>query len=76
LAVGHERQTLVTQGMTAAEVEAALGRPARRVHRGHAPEPIWLDDMTGGGGPMAAFDADFGADGKVASAAGRERAFR
>jgi len=65
--VTHTQEASITAGATAGQVRQALGRPAR-VERflGDAGQ-IWTYNVSGGIDPMAVFEVDFGADGKVAS---------
>jgi hypothetical protein len=67
--VTKAQEALVTKGMSGAEVQSALGRPARIVRYGNEPGPTWTYDVVGaldvGGGEAMVFEIDFGADGRV-----------
>lgn len=76
VAITESREALVKQGMSAAEVEQAVGRPAEKARFLNEPGPLWTYNVTGGVYPMAVFEVDFGADGKVASVIERERMIR
>jgi outer membrane protein assembly factor BamE (lipoprotein component of BamABCDE complex) len=63
--VNPSQQALVTPGMSAAEVQSALGRPARNIKYVNQPGPTFTYLVIGKKDTL--FDVDFGADGKVTS---------
>lgn len=67
--VNHDQEMQINQGMSVAEVHAALGRPEQRIHYGNEPGPTFTYSVAGS--DEALFDVDFDASGKVVSAAER-----
>jgi len=67
--ITQDQEAKVTVGMTAAEVEQNLGRPADIVKYRNAIGPTWIYEVDGATFGMTKFDVDFGSDGRVASAA-------
>jgi outer membrane protein assembly factor BamE (lipoprotein component of BamABCDE complex) len=65
--VRHEQESQVQVGMSQAEVQQALGRPAHVERYRNEPGPTWTYDVIGSQSPPELFEVDFGADGKVAS---------
>jgi outer membrane protein assembly factor BamE (lipoprotein component of BamABCDE complex) len=69
--VTTKQESLVTVGMTADQVQAAIGRPEHVARYLNQPGPTWTYGVAGavgvGGGEAAVFDVDFGADGRVAA---------
>jgi hypothetical protein len=67
--VTKSQEALVTKGMSAAEVQSALGRPSHIARYGNEPGPTWTYDVVGaldvGGGEAMVFEVDFGVDGRV-----------
>ena len=65
-----QRQTAAVKvGMSTTEVQQILGQPSRTNQFRAAPGPSWTYEMFGTPFPWTEFDVDFGADGKVTSAA-------
>jgi outer membrane protein assembly factor BamE (lipoprotein component of BamABCDE complex) len=60
----------VTPGMTAAEVQQVLGRPARNIRYGAEPGRTFTYQVIGK--DYTVFDVDFSADGRVVSTDERE----
>jgi outer membrane protein assembly factor BamE (lipoprotein component of BamABCDE complex) len=65
--VRPEQEGMVKVGMTMAEVEQALGRPARSIKYRTEPGPTWTYNVLVNTMPPTVFEVNFGADGKVAS---------
>jgi hypothetical protein len=65
--ITEAQETKVAVGMTAAEVQQNLGRPARIEQYPYAPGPTWTYEVSGAPFGWTDFDIDFGSDGKVAS---------
>lgn len=66
VSVTESQKTAVKVGMTAAEVEQILGRPAHVVSYRSAPGPTWTYRVFGANPfGMTDFDVSFGADSKV-----------
>ena len=65
--VMRTQENAVEIGMTGAEVQQALGRPARVVTYGNASGPSW-NYYVSGTYFMTEFGVDFGPDGKVVKA--------
>jgi outer membrane protein assembly factor BamE (lipoprotein component of BamABCDE complex) len=65
--VRPEQERMVKVGMTMAEVEQALGRPARNVKYRTEPGPTWTYNVLVNTMPPTVFEVNFSADGKVAS---------
>jgi len=63
------QETKVAVGMSEAEVQQSLGRPADIVKYRNAAGPTWVYGVDGATFGVTEFDVDFGSDGKVASAA-------
>lgn len=63
--VNPSQEALVTPGMSTAEVQLALGRPAQSIKYGNEPGPTFTYQVIGKKDTL--FDVDFGGDGKVAS---------
>ena len=63
--VSHDQETLVKQGMSTAEVQSTLGRPARSIKYGNEPGPTFTYRVVGSEETL--FDVDFDASGKVVS---------
>ena len=65
-----QRQTAAVKvGMSTTEVRQILGQPRRTNQFRAAPGPSWTYEMFGTPFPCTEFDVDFGADGRVTSAA-------
>ena len=64
-------ESAVKVGMTTAEVERALGQPARVITYRDAPGPTWTYHVVGAPFGMTDFDISYGADGKVSYASER-----
>jgi hypothetical protein len=67
--ITQAQESLVSPGMTEAEVRQALGHPAHDVHYRNEPGPTFSYHVLGIEDTL--FDVDFGADGKVASVSER-----
>ena len=69
--VTTKQESLITVGMSADEVQAAIGRPEHIARYLNQPGPTWTYGVVGamgvGGGEAVVFDVDFGADGRVAA---------
>jgi outer membrane protein assembly factor BamE (lipoprotein component of BamABCDE complex) len=74
--VSENRETLIKEGMSTTEVQQALGRPAQMARFGNEPGPTWTYNVIGSPYPMAVFEVDFSADGKVVSTTEREQMIR
>ena len=69
VAITQNEEAKVAVGMTAAEVQQSLGRPADIVKYRSAVGPTWIYEVDGATFGVTQFDVKFGSDGKVASAA-------
>ena len=67
----QSEESAVTVGMASAEVERALGRPARIISYRDAPGPTWTYHVAGAPFGMTDFDISYGADGRVLFASER-----
>lgn len=67
--VTTRQEALVAPGMSATEVQQALGRPASNVHYLHAPGRTYSYRVMATEPTL--FEVDFGADGRVASVSER-----
>ena len=67
--ITQNQEAKVAAGMTAAEVQQSLGRPADIVKYRNAVGPTWIYEVDGATFGVTQFDVEFGSDGKVASAA-------
>ena len=65
--VSRSRETVITIGMNASEVQQLLGRPARAVQYGNAPGPTWTYNVVDGLFGKTEFIIDFGSDERVIS---------
>jgi outer membrane protein assembly factor BamE (lipoprotein component of BamABCDE complex) len=65
--VRPEQEGTVKVGMTMAEVEQALGRPARSIKYRTEPGPTWTYNVLVNTVPPTVVEVNFGADGKVTS---------
>ena len=63
------QEATVAVGMTTAEVQQNLGRPADVVTYPNALGPTWIYEVVGAPFGVTDFDVTFGSDGKVATAA-------
>jgi outer membrane protein assembly factor BamE (lipoprotein component of BamABCDE complex) len=67
--VTTKQENMITAGMTADEVRAAIGRPEHVAKYLNEQGPTWTYAVPGamgvGGGEAVVFDVDFGADGRV-----------
>lgn len=63
------QEALVTPGMTAAQVEQALGHPAVNIHYRNEPGPTFTYHVVGD--TQTVFDVDFNASGVVLSSSER-----
>ena len=68
--INPNQESLVTPGMTAAQVRQALGRPEHRVHYRNEPGMTFTYHVVGGP-EVRLFDVDFDAAGRVASTSER-----
>lgn len=68
--VESSQESLVTPGMSASEVEAVLGHPAKNVQYGNEPGPTFSYRLAGD--QQTLFDVDFDADGKVLAVSERQ----
>jgi predicted phage tail protein len=71
VSVTMSQASSVRTGMTTAEVEQMLGRPAHTVSYRNAPGPTWIYRVIDPTFGMTDFDVSFGADGKVVYASER-----
>ena len=69
--VTHEQESLVKVGMSAGEVQQALGQPARTATLRNQSGPTWTYDVAASW-DHAVFQIDFDGAGKVASVDQRE----
>ena len=67
VSITQAQETRVAVGMTAAEVQQNLGRPANIEKYPYAPGPTWTYEVAGTPFGQTDFNIDFGSDGKVAS---------
>ena len=67
--VTHGQESLVTPGMTEAEVQQALGHPTQDIHYRNEPGPTFTYHVDAVEPTL--FDVDFSADGKVLSTSER-----
>lgn len=65
------QESLITPGMSRAEVQQAIGRPGHDVKYGNEPGPTWTYGVASATGGVTLFDVDFGQDGKVAAVSER-----
>lgn len=65
--ITESQETRVAVGMSTAEVQQNLGRPADIVKYRNASGPTWTYEVVGAPFGMTDFDVNFGSDGKVAS---------
>lgn len=63
----QSQEAKVAVGMSTAEVQQILGRPADIVKYRNEPGPTWIYEVIGAPFGMTEFDVDFGSDGRVAS---------
>jgi hypothetical protein len=67
VSITASQETRVVVGMSTAEVEQNLGRPADIVKYPYAAGPTWTYEVVGSTFGVTDFDVTFGSDGKVAS---------
>ena len=65
VSITQSDEASVKVGMTTADVEQVLGRPARVVNYRTAPGPTWTYHVIAAPFGMTDFEVSFGADGKV-----------
>lgn len=66
-----DRIALIKPGMTQAEVQQALGRPARTQHYSLSQSTTWTYDVDPLAAEQVIFDVDFDAQGRVAASGER-----
>jgi outer membrane protein assembly factor BamE (lipoprotein component of BamABCDE complex) len=69
VSITQRQEARVAVGMTAAEVQQSLGRPADVVKYPYASGPTWIYEVAEATFGATEFDVQFGSDGKVTSAA-------
>ncbi len=69
--ITNSQEATITVGMSADEVQAAVGSPAQQIKFGDEAGPTWIYHLNQSEDTV--LDVDFGADGKVASVSERER---
>ena len=65
ISITESQEPSVKAGMSAADVEQAIGRPARIVNYPNAPGPTWQYQVLGAPFGRTDFDVSFASDGKV-----------
>jgi hypothetical protein len=63
--ITQSEETRVRVGMSTAEIERAMGRPARIINYRNAPGPTWTYHVVGAPFGMTDFDVSFDAEGRV-----------
>ncbi len=66
--VGLGQEALVHPGMTMAQVQTELGTPDQKIQYPTEMGPTWIYRVGGSSTEGAAYNVDFGSNGKVASA--------
>lgn len=66
--ITQNQESSVKTGMSTADVEQALGRPARVVNYPNTPGPTWIYHVEGATFGRTDFDVSFGGDGRVLNA--------